>query len=130
MAKRKLNAQAALEFILLSSILFFIFIVMFGIVSYNMSYANKKKTNMIGEDVVIKVQKEVNLAARVLDGYSREFYLPLKLGSKDYTISIQGNEVVASVDNDDYWRKIPNVTGIIRIGYNTIRKENGIIYLN
>jgi hypothetical protein len=130
MGKRNIKSQASLEFLLLAGILFFVFVIMIGIVSYNLSSANKKKINLIGEDVVIKVQKEINLAARVVDGYFREFYLPQKLGSKEYEIAIERNEVIITADYGNYWRKIPNVTGNVQKGTNTIRKQNGIIYIN
>ncbi len=130
MDKQHLKGQVAMEFMILSGVLLFVFIIMLGIISSNMAYTNKKKVNLYGEDVLTKVQKEINLASRVLDGYSREFYLPQKLGTKNYSISIFNDEVVISTDVEDFWRKIPNVTGNIQKGTNTISKSNGVVYLN
>ena len=84
----------------------------------------------MGEDIATKIQKEINLAARVLDGYSRQFTLPQKLGTKDYNITIIANEVIVTIGNNDYWRKIPTVVGNINKGTNQINRANGIIYLN
>lgn len=130
MDKQHLKGQAAMEFLLLMSFLLFIFIIMLGIIASNISYINKKKINLIGEDIVTKVQKEINLASRVLDGYSRDFYIPQRLGNKNYNISVIDNEVIIVVGIENYWRKVPEVVGDIQKGTNTIRKENGIIYLN
>lgn len=130
MDKRHIKAQSAMEFMILSSFLLFIFVVILGYVSYNASYVNKKRDIIMGEDLITKVQKEINLAAMVMDGYSREFRLPQKLGRKDYIILIVGNEVIASTDKQDFWRVIPNVTGSINKGENIITKENGTIFLN
>lgn len=119
-----------MEFMILAGFLLFMFLIILGIVSDNASYLNKKRDIIVGEDLVTKIQKELNLAARVKDGYYREFKLPQKLGKKDYNIVIIGNEVIASTKKQDFWRVIPNVTGTINKGANKINKTNGIIYLN
>ena len=81
MDKYNIKAQGGMEFLLLAGILLFIFILIIGIVSHQTTYMGQKRNNMVGEDIVTKVQKEINLAAKVLDGYSRVFYLPKKLGN-------------------------------------------------
>ncbi|MFH1641416.1 MAG: hypothetical protein ABIC04_00795 [Nanoarchaeota archaeon] len=130
MDKFHLKAQSAMEFILLAGLLLFIFLIVLSSVSYNTAKINKKKDALVGEDIVTKVQKELNLAARVLDGYSREFYLPQLLSASNYTISLNQNKVIIKTDNHDHFRIIPNITGKITKGINKINKTNGIIYLN
>lgn len=130
MDKQHIKGQSAIEFMALAAVVLFIFIVMLSVISTDLSYINKKKEIIIGEDIVTKVQREVNLAARVVDGYSREFKLPEKLDHKDYNIFIVGNEVILRTEKQDFWRVIPPVTGNITNGKNTINKTNGIIYLN
>lgn len=130
MDKQHLRAQAAVEFMLLAAVLLFIFVIMTGIIAYNSASLNKKKENIIGEDIVTKVQKEINLAARVLDGYSREFYIPVKFGKGSYEINISQNEVILYKNQNTFWRRIPSVAGNISQGNNLIRKENGTIFLN
>lgn len=119
-----------MEFMLLAAFLLFMFIVVLGVVSTETAYINKKREIIIAEDIVTKVQKEINLAARVLDGYSREFTLPQKLGRKDYNISIVGNEVILKTEKQDFWRVIPSVAGNVTKGKNIINKTNGVIHLN
>lgn len=130
MDKQHVKAQAAMEFMILVGVLLFIFVIMLGVVSSKTTYIAKKRETMTGEDIVTKVQKEINLAARVLDGYSREFTLPEKIGNKDYNISMAGNEVILSLEGQDFWRVIPSVVGNITKGNNKINKTNGVIYLN
>jgi len=130
MDKWHIKGQSAMEFMILTGFLLFMFAIILGIVSSNTSSLNRKREIILGEDLVTKVQKEINLAARVLDGYSREFKLPQKLGSKDYTIAIAGQEVIASTDKQDFWRTIPFVVGNLGKGKNKIIKINGTIYLN
>ena len=104
-------------------------ITILAVVSNKTIELHKQRDVILGEDLVTKVQKEINLAANVLDGYSRKFTLPQKIGNKDYTITISGNETIARTDIQDYWRVIPNVTGTINKGINTINKTNGSIYI-
>ena len=130
MGKQHVKSQAALEFLILVGIVLFIFTIMIGVVSSRTTDIYKKREAVIGEDIVTKVQKEVNLASRVLDGYTREFSIPQKIGKKNYSISITGNEVILSTEKEDFWKIIPSVVGNITKGSNTIRKTNGVIYIN
>lgn len=129
MDKFYLKSQTAMEFIILAGFLLFFFIAVLGVASSNAYDLNRERAIIIGEDLATKVQKEINLAARVVDGYSREFTLPAKLGQKEYNISIIGNEVIITSGQNDFWRVIPPVIGNITQGRNTINKTNGIIYI-
>ena len=130
MDKWNLKSQSASEFMILAGFLLILFLIILSVVSYNSSSITKKKEILLGEDIVTKAQKEINLAARVLDGYQREFRLPNKLGSRDYNISIQENEIIVSTTTQDFWRVIPSVQGNLTKGINKINKTNGTIYVN
>jgi hypothetical protein len=130
MGKRHVKSQAALEFLILVGIVLFVFTIMIGVVSSRTTDIYKKRGAIIADDIVTKAQKELNLASRVLDGYSRDFSITQKIGKDNYSISITGNEVVLSTEKEDFWRIIPNVVGNITKGSNTIRKTNGVIYIN
>ena len=130
MDKWHVKCQSGLEFIMLAGIIMFMFIVIFAVTSIKAIDLNNKQNVIIGEDIITKIQKEVNLAARVKSGYSREFFLPEKLGQNDYNISIAGNEVILSERENEFSRVIPPITGNITKGKNAIRKTNGVIYIN
>ena len=130
MDKQHIKGQGAMEFIILAGMLLLMFIIISGITLDRTIHINRKRDIILGEDLVTKVQKEINLAARVLDGYSRNFTLPQKLGTKNYTILIAGQEAIVRTDKGDFWRVIPNVTGDINKGVNRINKTNGTIYIN
>jgi len=119
-----------MEFLLLAGLLLLVFAVMMGIYSEKMAYSNKQKDILRGQDLVDKVQKEIAIASRVLDGYQRQFTLPSRLGNKEYTIRIIGKEVIASTDKQDFWRPIPSVVGNVTKGQNNIKRQNGTVYLN
>lgn len=130
MDKRNLKSQAVMEFMILVGVLLFMFTIMLGIVASKTTDIHKKREFLLGEDVVVKIQKEVNLAARAMDGYSREFSIPSRLANKDYNVTLAGNEIIVSTEREDFWRVIPPVVGNITKGTNRINKTNGIIYIN
>ncbi|MFC1768667.1 hypothetical protein ACFLZX_02790 [Nanoarchaeota archaeon] len=130
MDKRNLRAQSAMEFLVLAGILLFILLVMLAVVSHQTSIVNQNRDTIVVEDIVAKIQKEINLAARVSDGYSRSFYLPSKVGKLDYSINIIGGEVIIDTGGQTYSRKVPPVVGNITKGNNVIRKNNETIYIN
>ncbi len=130
MDKQHLKAQTAIEFMILAGFLLFMFIVMLGLIAHQTNSVNKDRQQLIGEDIVTVVQKEFNLAARVSNGYSRDFYLPSFLGSHNYTISIVANEVIVNDGTQDFSRAIPTVKGSIKKGFNHINKTNEQIYIN
>jgi hypothetical protein len=125
-----LRAQGSMEFMVLSGVLLFALIVVLAIVADNTYYMNTKKEGVIAEDIIIKAQKEINLAARMVDGYSRSFALPQKIGNKAYSISVNSEDLSLNTSNHYFWRTIPKVVGQIQIGINTLNKTNGTIYLN
>jgi len=110
--------------------LLFLFLGIMIILLINTDKVHLERELLQGEDLATKVQKEVHLAARVPDGYSRTFRLPEKLGTKNYSIRLEENEVIVTTDKNEYWRIIPLVNGTITKGVNIINKSNGIIYLN
>lgn len=125
-----IKGQAAMEFIILASVLIFMFMVVLAVISYHTSNINKKKEEVTAEDILAKVEKEISIAARVSDGYMRDFMLPQKLGNNELNILIAGDEVIIRTDKRDFWRQIPHVEGSINTGKNTINRTNGTLYLN
>jgi len=98
-------------------------------VSNTVSVGETKK-KVYAEDLVIKVQKELLLAARSEDGYTREFDIPDKLGKYNYTISLSSGEVTVILDGVHYVRKIPSINGNIIKGTNIIFKRENVVNIN
>jgi len=130
MDKWYIKCQGAIEFLILAGFLLFMFLMIFGVISSNTSDLSRKRDIVMGEDLVTKVQKEANLAAKAEDGYYREFSLPDKVGNKNYTIRLEENEVIVSTARTDFWRIIPNITGNVTKGINRLNKTNGKVYIN
>jgi len=82
--------------------------------------------------VALIVQDEINLALKSSEGYNREFKIPEKIINQDYDINLTGGLVYIITEDEKsaIALSIANVSGQIKKGYNLIKKENGIIYLN
>ena len=130
MGQWNLKGQGAVEFIILIGVLLFASILVIAALAVNTSKVNSEKEDLVGEDIVNKVQKEVQLAHKVNIGYYREFLLPERLGGKDYEISISQNQVTVTIEDSDYWRSLQPIQGVIQKGLNTIEKREDGIYIN
>jgi hypothetical protein len=119
-----------MEFMVLSGVLLLVLTLILAVVAQNTYDLNTKKEEVIAEDTIIKVQKELTIAVRMLDGYSRNFILPQKIGNKAYSISVSQGQLSLNTSNHYFWRTTPFVIGTIHPGTNTINKTNGTIYLN
>ena len=126
----KLKSQSAMEFLILTGILLFAFLVFYLIIFERVEMLNNRRAIILGEDVATKVQKEIILATKVSDGYQRRFSLPETLNGMDYNISISGKELTVKIPKTEIVKNIPNVIGNISNGSNIIQKKNGFIYLN
>jgi hypothetical protein len=127
---RNLKAQSAMEFFMFVGILLMIFIAFTAILFDRVNTINDKKAVLLGEDIAIKVQKEILLAARVSDGYSRLFTLPQTIEGMNYSVYVSGKEVTVKTPKSEVVRIIPEINGNITKGNNLIHKSNGSIYLN
>lgn len=127
MDKWNVKAQGALEFMILVGITLLVFALIIGIAAYYTASIGQKKQARAAEDIAIAAQKEIQLAARVHDGYERTFTLPDKAAGRDYNISIQQNELIVTIAGSDTVRIVPSAQGSIKKGKNTVTKYNGII---
>ena len=119
-----------MEFVFLVGLAFTLVLV-FSVVSFNQNVQlGRQKEFILVKDLAFKIQHEIHLAARVEDGYRRDFEVPQKLETIDYNVTISNTLIMVESKNEDYVLFIPHVNGTIRKGLNTIKKENGIINLN
>jgi len=130
MDKWDLKAQIIMEFIALIGVLLFMFILFLGVTGYHTKELNQERLELTAEDMIFLVQRELELAVNSFDGYHRQFYLPAKLDNFDYDILMFDNEVVLTVNNQDFFLPTINVTGNLSKGTNIIEKRGSVIYLN
>lgn len=124
------KSQIAVEYMSLMAIGLVAVIIFAASVSHDVKELKTKKDLILLKDVSYSVQSEINLAAKLKNGYSREFQLPLNLEGKSYSVSIIGNQLIALCDNYEVVLPVADVHGNVTIPNNTITKNNDIVCLN
>jgi hypothetical protein len=124
------KGQSSIEFIMLFGSLFLIFILILGILfHYNrMQYRSRDYAEL--EDLAAAIKREIEIATQVKDGYRRAFNIPNKIGVNNYTLSHTGRDLSLAMGELDYSVVLPEVTGSLTKGENTIAKEGGVVYVN
>ncbi len=128
---KKKKGQSAIELIIIFGVVLLFFVLFFTVIEMNQSEKNKENRDLLLQNVALDVRDEINIAAGASEGYSRNFTIPEKVYGMDYNIIITdtGDVYLYSQDYAVSF-KASNVTGTVKKGTNTIRKENGEVYLN
>ncbi|MBW3015325.1 hypothetical protein KY330_02810 [Candidatus Woesearchaeota archaeon] len=132
------RGQAAVEFAMGLSVLFFVFIVFMIIVtmrSAEQSEENLQRTMQAFEELV---RSEVSLADYVQDGYTRTFTIPKTLHGWEYDLNNNPegegtfvNVSVVGLQEFQYGFLLGSkVTGDLKKGDNILKKKDGVITLN
>lgn len=128
------KSQTAIEFVILIAFVLFFFVTFSLVIQGNMSDKLREKKNLAIKEIALTVQDEINLALESTDGYSRQFKIPENLNGQEYEISINEGMVYIITVDKKYAMALPvgNVIVVnpIQKGLNTIKKENGKVYLN
>ena len=124
------KSQAPLEFMILTGILFFL---LFLLILHQLSGAkdvSRQKESELVYDLALKLQEEIKTASLVEDGYFRDFTIPSKLDNFDYALAVSNGFLTVQTGNSIYTTRIPNITGTINKGANSIKKSGGVVYIN
>jgi len=130
--QKKINAQFAIEFIVLIAFMFLIFIGFIAIIASKVLESKETEKLKVAEDIVELIENEMEIAKTVSNGYKRTFTLPLKIGGNVYTTRIIDNrELVTTFLGQEHVSFLPdNICGDIFLPSNEIDKENNIICVN
>ena len=85
---KKCKGQVAIEFITFVGIAIVLLMVFLGISAYYLKLSYERESIQTAEDLAKLVKNEINIAAFVENGYSRNVNLPAKLKGVDYSILI------------------------------------------
>lgn len=124
------KAQILAEFIAFLAIGFFLSVMFASIIGSQIKDINDRKEISLIRDFGISIKSEIDLAAQVTSGYERNFTVPNELDGVPYNISIVQSSLIVATGNKEIVFKIPNANGNIKKGPNTVRNQNGAIYLN
>lgn len=124
------KAQISAEFFVLIGLAFLIAIA-FELASLEqLNDFRLRKENEAVEDLALKLQREVLIAANVEDGYVRYFEVPVILDRINYSLKTQNSTIIVQSKNSLYLVAIPKAVGSVRIGLNEIKKVDNVIYIN
>ena len=124
-------AQVSMEILILMSFLFLVFVIFLAFLNSRLSTEHSGKEALSLRDVSTQIQSEIRLAYNAKEGYSRTFVLPEKLDNRIYyDIEITGNSLLANTSKHQYVMTIPEITGNIAKGSNSIRKINNTVLIN
>ena len=128
----KIKSQSSIEFILLACLSFFFLVIFLSIIQDNLELKEARYKDILIEETALAVQNEIALAQESSDGYTREFEVPQKIESTNYTIIIESNRVYVSTLDKKHSiaLPIPSIQGNVIKGTNLIQKKQGKIYLN
>lgn len=135
MIKSKYNkTQIGMEFFIITALLLFLFVTFFVAIEAHVSERSREKEEIFIKDLALSIKDEIDLATKATDGYIREFNVPENIYGKDYGITIikEGEfpNIYINTSRNAISFPIADVEGNIIKGTNTIRKENGTVYLN
>lgn len=125
-----IKAQGAMEFLILFGFVMFFFVAFLLVIQMNIQERNFERERVLAQDLALSVQNEISLASESSEGYYREFFVPDTILGKNYEIEILEDRVYVHGDKIGISYKLFPVQGDIQKGINSIKKENGTIYLN
>jgi len=130
--KVKGKAQSSIEFIILIAAVMVFFVVLLAVFNKNISQKTSEKRNLEVQNLALEIQREITIASEASNGYKRVFIVPPNIIGIEYTISINDTFLYLETANQEHRMTlpIPNLTGQLQKGDNTIEKQNGVILLN
>lgn len=96
------KGQAATEFLFFVGIAIIVLMIYSAIAFNYLGLTFKRGESIEAQNLVDTIKNEINLAARVENGYNRDVNLPNTINGKDYTIEIEPRTVVVTFEGNDY----------------------------
>ena len=105
-------------------------IILIATIAYLFKEKLDEQNLEVAEELLESVENELFLATKVEPGYMRDFEIPQTLNNEEYNISVVGGDLILSYKEIDFLGILPNISGNITKGPNTIRNINGKVCLN
>ena len=126
-----LKSQVSFEFLMLVGMAFIVSLVFSALSLKDLNSFKVQNENDAVKDLALKLQQETIIAAGVEDGYVRDFSIPDKLDSINYSLNVYNSSlIIVQSKNGFYLVQIPRIDGSFAKGTNRINKTNGVIYVN
>ena len=131
MESMKNKSQASVEYVILL-LLFMTAVSIAVFFSVNqIQFDNMLRMDMEAGKVVNEISRKINLVVVEGNGFQANLTLPEKILGNNYSVFIQSNFVVLTVQNKTYFKPLltSNITGTIKKGMNTLYNSNGMIII-
>lgn len=126
------KSQFSIEFAVLIAFMFLAFVAFIGVITSKVVESKENERLKIAEDIATLAKNEIDLAGVTLDGYARNFELPVRVRGNSYTVQIIDNRelVVRYLDKEHVSFLQESICGDIYIPNNEIDKKNGVVCAN
>jgi hypothetical protein len=103
-----LRSQARVEFTLLLTFLFLMFVMMFVVLGQRLIHINEDRRDQQVNEILDTIVDEVKLAQGVENGYKRPFFLPKEVMGKPYLLDVENHDtLIVTLDGKPYVRYLP-----------------------
>ncbi len=126
------KGQSAFEFILIVAFMTLFFVSLFSFANNGLSDAREDRVMRTAVGIANIPLAQITLASGLSDGFNSSFLIPQTVDGNTYDLSlIDGREIVVIFKDFEHVEFLPvNASGTLIFGENTIRKQNGKVYLN
>jgi len=119
-----------MEFVFLIGLSFLILLVFVGSIRYHVVRAGDAGEYARLKDLTYALQSEINRVGTLDDSYARTFDVPATVDNTPVTVSIPKNgTLLVNTSGYEFYVSILPLTGELKIGDNTIYKQNNQIFL-
>jgi len=125
------KAQSAVELVMMVSFSLIIFSGLYLVILQNNFSAIKEKRNIEFQRVTERIGYELDIAASIGDGYSKNFTIPANILGSTYNVILESNLVIVNASQTYTTSTVAqDMTGTIVSGENVIENRDGVVYAN
>ncbi len=120
------RAQIAVEFTIMAALAVVVGTVFLSIATASLKESAERERTEAMNDIAYTIQDELILATQAEDGYERTFTVPGRAGRFTYSLTSLEDAVLLESGTVRITYPLPNTTGTITKGENTVRKNGGV----
>lgn len=124
------SAQSAIEFMIMVGAILFFSTLFFLVVQKNVEQRELERETVFAQNIALSVQNEIIIASAASEGYHRDFVVDQTILGREYDIKTGDKVVAINTGRVGLSYSIMEINGSIRKGVNTIKKQNGQVFLN
>ena len=127
-----MKSQVSVEFMMIFAVFMIILTLVAWVSLSKTQEINTIRFNLEINGVLNDVSNKINIAHLEGSGYSINTTLPQDISGYDYTLDIDSNQILMTINALTYSHLLltKNVTGTFKKGNNMIRNKNGVIIIS